>query len=331
MADDCANLPGMIGRHPLMRDVYRLVRRVANSDLPVVVVGETGTGKELVARAVHELGPSPDGPFVDLNCAGVPEALAEGELFGWERGAFTGAVYQKAGLLETADGGTLFLDEACSLPWVIQAKLLRAIEHYGFRRLGGRDRRTTRFRLTIALSTSVDALVADGVLRDDFAYRVAGITVALPPLRDRKQDVAPLAEHFLHECQNGGFAKRLEPDALRLLESYSWPGNVRELRTTMARVALLSEDSEVGARLVHSVLPPSVVIDDEAGGVRATLEACGWDVSRAARRLRIARSTLYDRMRKLDIRRPDAPSGPAVRPDRRECPIGQNPTHSLAN
>ena len=137
MTGDDTNLPGMVGRHPLMREVYRLVRKVAPTELPVVVMGETGSGKELVARAIHELSGHRDGPFIDVNCAAIPETLAEAELFGWERGAFTGAVHQTVGLLELAGGGTLFLDELCSLPCGVQAKLLRAVEGLAFRRVGG--------------------------------------------------------------------------------------------------------------------------------------------------------------------------------------------------
>src|SRR5574341_1187822 len=230
----------MVGRHASMLAVYRQVRCAAQSELPALIVGETGTGKELVARALHELGPTPYGRFVDVNCAALPEGLAEAELFGAERGAFTGAVRRVIGFLEAANGGTLFLDEACSLSPGIQAKLLRAIEHKMFYPIGGRTPRRSRFRLIAAVGAPVAELIAGGSLRSDFAYRLAGFTITLPPLRARRSDIPLLAEHFLQGAGHDGHPPaQLASDALALLRRQSWPGNVRELKMLMERLAAI--------------------------------------------------------------------------------------------
>lgn len=242
-----APLPGMIGECPAMWAVYRLIRRVAPTDLPVLIEGETGTGKELVARALHELGPRAAGPLVDLNCAAITEGLAEAELFGWERGAFSGAHQQVCGLLELADGGTLFLDEVCSLPTAVQAKALRAVERHEFRRVGGRTIIPSDFRLVAAVSRPVEDLLATGALRPDFAFRLAGITVTLPPLRARDGDIRLLAEHFLEAAGRAvGRPMRWHDDALAALEGHAWPGNVRELEMLVRRLHLLAEHDVIG-------------------------------------------------------------------------------------
>ncbi len=314
MSAAAQNLPGMIGRHPSMLEVYRLVRRAASSELPVLIVGETGTGKELVARALHDLGEFRDGPFVDLNCAAVPESLAEAELFGWERGAFTGAVRQTQGLLQTAHGGTLFLDEACSLSQGLQTKLLRVIELQDFRRVGGRKRLHSRFRLVTAVTTPLEELVARGALRDDFAYRIAGITVTLPPLRTRGRDVRCLAQYFLQAAaRDGRSPKRLEPDALELLARHRWPGNVRELQTLMERLELFAEGPTVSAAAVLAHLPVNSANRHERATLTMALEAHGWDVRQTARALGIARSTLYRWLKQHGLERPVPTSSPVSR------------------
>jgi DNA-binding NtrC family response regulator len=297
-------LPGMIGRHPRMKEMYSLVRRAAQSNLPVLIVGETGTGKELVARALHQLGPFADGPLVDVNCAAIPETLAEAELFGWEKGAFTGAHQRAIGLLEAADQGTLFLDEACSLPLGIQAKLLRAIELQGFRRVGGRHTRSVEFRLAAAVSESVESLLCAQRFRADFAYRLAGITIELPPLRDRGADIRLLADSFLQDASgNGRPPKRLGESGLAALKDHSWPGNVRELKALMETLDLLVDGQVIEMQHVRPHLNHGSR-QLNSSHIERALADCGWDVTRTARALGVGRTKLYRLMKEHGLRRP---------------------------
>jgi DNA-binding NtrC family response regulator len=295
-----AELPGMIGRDAAMRRVFRLVRRLAPSDLPTLVTGETGTGKELVARALHQLSRRAHGPFVDLNCAALPEALAEGELFGWERGAFTGAHQAKAGLLEIADGGTAFLDEVSSLPTVVQGKLLRAVERHEFRRVGGRQLIHSDFRLVTATSEQLGALRASRAFRDDFLFRVAGAVITLPPLRERGDDIRLLAEHFLRAASHAmGRPLRWHEGALAMCASHAWPGNVRELLMLVQRVAVLAEHDVVGVEdlVAGGFVREGGPADPQA--IARVIEACGGNISHAARALGIPRSTLRLRLTRV--------------------------------
>ncbi len=239
------------------------------------------------------------------NCAALPETLAEAELFGWERGAFTGAHRGSEGLLETADGGTLFLDEVCSLAVGIQAKLLRAIEFKDFRRVGAPTQRSSDFRLVAAVSEPVEALVRQSRLRADFAYRICGVVVNLPPLRDRGADVKLLAEHFLSEAGANGSSKSLDSTALRSLVTHDWPGNVRELKTLMERLDLLVDrelvtEADLRPYLGSPVSPPN------PAELSDILHSEGWDVTRTARVLGIGRTTLYDLMHRHGLKRPES-------------------------
>lgn len=295
---DATPLPGMIGRHPAMLEVYRLTRLAARGDLPVLIVGETGTGKELVARALHQLSAAAGGPFMDINCAALPESLAEAELFGSEQGAFTGATRATAGFLEAADRGTLFLDEACSLSLSIQAKLLRAIELGEFRRVGGRARRCSRFRLVTAIARPVDELVSSGTWRSDFTHRVSAFTIAIPPLRDRKRDIAELAAQFLAVRRNGHAPKNLAPNAMELLTRHDWPGNVRQLRMLMEKLQMAVEEPTVGAQaLVDSLPAASRERSHDALRLFRVLVDSGWHTRKAAQTLGISRATLYRRIK----------------------------------
>jgi DNA-binding NtrC family response regulator len=307
-----APLPGMVGRHPAMRILYALVRRAAPIDLPVMVVGETGVGKELVARALHTLGRGADRPFVAINCAAVPDHLAEAELFGWDRGVFTGAVRATPGLVETADGGSLFLDEADSLPLSLQAKLLRVIELKEARRIGERRDRHSDFRLIAAVKQPVERLTERGAFRPDFAERVGVITVPIPPLRERGDDLCLLAEHFLTGAARRGHPpKRLTSAALAALATCLWPGNVRQLKTVIERLAVLCDSTEVTARDVLAHVPAggrgfndssaAGELDDERGAMLALLEDVGWDTQAAARRLGWHRATVYRRLHRMRI------------------------------
>jgi transcriptional regulator with PAS, ATPase and Fis domain len=304
---DDENLQGMIGRHPRMLDVYRLVRRYAPRKLSIAIVGETGTGKELVARAIHDLSDARRGRFVDINCAALPESLAEGELFGWERGAFTGAVGSAIGLIETAHLGTLFLDEACSLSLGLQAKLLRVIEQQEFRRLGGRDVRRSSFRVIAAMSEPLDHLVRTGRLRPDFVYRVSAVTVPIPPLRARREDLAELAQHFLSAANENGHPNKTIGEGIpELLQRHRWPGNVRELKALMERVEV-----EIDGDIVSPAdLALQLHLITEQQDLPHALTVNNWDVTQTARYLGIARSTVYEQMKKLNLQRPFGPSRP---------------------
>jgi DNA-binding NtrC family response regulator len=230
----------MLGRSVAMQDLYKMIGRVAPSDMTVLIAGESGTGKELVARAIHQHSLRADGPWVALNCAAIPESLLESELFGHEKGAFTGAAERKLGSFEEASGGTLFLDEVGELPLAVQAKLLRALQEKEIRRLGGRESRPIDVRIIAATNRDLEGAVARGELREDLYYRLNVIHVHLPPLRARQDDIPLLAQHFLSRYSRelerpvGGFA----PDTLGSLCAHSWPGNVRELENTIKQALM---------------------------------------------------------------------------------------------
>ena len=239
-------LPGMIGRSPAMRQVYRLARLVASRSTTVLIAGATGSGKELVARALHRLSPRSGKPLIAVNCAAIPETLLESELFGHARGAFTGAVQAQAGRIAAAHGGTLFLDEVGELPLGMQAKLLRFLEEKEVQRLGAGE--TTRVDVRVVAASNVDLAgrAARGEFREDLFYRLSAFPLLLPPLAERREDIVPLAEHFL-ECMAaalGGSAPRLSPEAARLLEAHAWKGNVRELQHVMERASILLEGGD---------------------------------------------------------------------------------------
>ena len=237
---------GLVGDSEPMRRVLELVRKVAATDATVLVLGESGTGKELVARALHAGSPRAAGPFVTISCAAIPEALLESELFGHERGAFTGAVRRKLGRFELADGGTLFLDEVGELPPAMQVKLLRVLQERRFERVGGEETVVADVRLVSATNRDLGAMVKAGAFREDLYYRLAVVPLTLPPLRDRPGDVRALCDHFLVKLapRAGRRVLTLSPGALALLERHRWPGNVRELENALAQ-ALVFADGEV--------------------------------------------------------------------------------------
>ena len=236
-------ISGIITQSSEMRDVLELIDRVAPADIPVLIQGETGTGKELVARAIHSRGSRGTHPFVAINCSAVSENLLESELFGHERGAFTGAVERKPGLLEVADHGVLFLDEVGDIAATVQVKLLRALETGEFLRVGGTRLVRTDVRVVSATHKDLRRAVRDGQYREDLYHRLNGVTIALPPLRNRKGDISVLATHFLE--QFSAAKKRFTPRCIEVLESYSWPGNVRELRMVVQRAAILAKGDAV--------------------------------------------------------------------------------------
>src|SRR5437764_603461 len=239
-----------------MRRVMAQIDRVAASEARICILGETGTGKELVARALHERSPRKDGPFVALNCAAVPGELIESELFGHEKGSFTGAASRHIGKFEQASHGTLFLDEIGDMPVVMQAKLLRVLEERQVERVGGDRTVPVDVRVVVATHRNLDELVKKGTFRQDLYHRIFVFPLVLPPLRERTGDIPPLVAHFAAQvCQLNGWKPRLfQPDAIAALEKYSWPGNVRELRNMVERLLLLADQS-VDADLVRLALP----------------------------------------------------------------------------
>lgn len=311
----------MIGVSPGMCEVFESIRRLAGSDVDVLISGETGTGKELVARSLHRQSKSRSGRFVPVDCGAIPESLMESELFGHERGAFTGANQKSIGLMEFANRGTFFLDEVNALPMSMQSKLLRSLEERRFRRIGATTETDVDIRVIAAANEDLATLVEDGRFRKDLYYRLYVGIVEIPPLRDRGGDIPLLVEHFLEHHQ-GASDRRvtgISPDALDVLQAYSWPGNVRQLRNVVRRALVMASDPV----LVPEDLPQEIVsaVDDRAmKGIGAffdlraasqdsfereylvkMLRKCDGDVSEASSRAKVPRGTLYRLMKKHDL------------------------------
>ena len=310
-------LPGLIAQSPAMHAVLDLVARVAPTDATVLIEGESGTGKEVIAKAVHHASKRAARPFVAVNCGAVPETLLESELFGYARGAFTGAAASKLGLFEEADGGTLFLDEIAETPAALQVKLLRALQSGEVRRLGATQAATIDVRVIAATNGDLATRISQGTFREDLFYRLNVIHVMLPPLRDRREDIPALAEHFLGRAADKlGRALRLSPDALERLLRYPWPGNVRELENAMERAAILTRTGSVepddlpphvsaGLQLGPSPALPRQISLAEAERVHIlqTLERFGGNHSGAAEALGIGRTTLWRKLKEYGIER----------------------------
>jgi len=263
---DVDGLP-LVGRSQAMQGVYRMITRVLHNDLTVLVLGESGTGKELVAEAIHQLGARRAGPFVAVNTAAIPGELIESELFGHEKGAFTGAVARNIGKFEQANGGTLFLDEIGDMPLEAQTRLLRALQSGRIRRVGGQEEIAINVRIVAATHRDLRPLIADGRFREDLYYRLNVVPIQMPPLRERTDDIGPLSRHFLALAQKEGLPRHiLEKDAVALLERQSWRGNVRELRNFMYRMALLAREEAIDAGIVAGFL------DDMPDTLRAPRE-----------------------------------------------------------
>jgi DNA-binding NtrC family response regulator len=256
MGANPAKLGRIIGECAPMREVFNLINRVAEHDVTVLITGESGTGKELVARAIHDGSARSEGPFITVNCAAIPDALLESELFGHERGAFTGAVAARPGRFEAANGGTIFLDEIGELPLALQAKLLRVLQQHEIERIGANTPRQVDVRVLTATNRDLEAMVARREFREDLFFRINVVPVALPPLRNRQEDLPRLVQFFIGEF-NARFGKRVEgltPDAMGLLEQYAWPGNVRELENTIQRAMVMTSQ----AWITPEVLPPAL-------------------------------------------------------------------------
>ena len=328
----------LLGQSPALaavrEQVKGLLQRVASGRLPAILIeGETGTGKGLLARMLHRGGPRAGRPFVDVNCAAIPESLLESELFGHEKGAFTDARQAKAGLFQAAHGGTLFLDEVGLLPVALQGKLLKAVEERTVRRLGGTRSEPIDVWMIAATSEDLRAALRGGRMREDLYHRLAVVSLRLPPLRERGEDVVVLAEHFLARAcaEYGRPAKTLAPDARAALLHQAWPGNVRELSNVMERVALLTD----GARVTAAMLglsettaaataapeePPSLkdaVSRLERGRLVEALEKAEGNLSRAAELLGIPRNTLRYRLQRHELR----PEGAKKSPSRERAPV----------
>jgi DNA-binding NtrC family response regulator len=277
---------GLIGGSDEMRRVYEAIRRVAPGTSTVMLRGESGTGKELVARAIVSLSPRRDAPFISVNCAALPENLMESELFGHEKGAFTGAHASRPGQIELADGGTLFLDEIGSLGLSLQSKLLRVLQDHRVQRLGGKQAKNIDFRLICATNENVEEMVAAGRFREDLYYRIHVIPIQIPALRDRKDDVPLLIEHYLNVfCTANEFPmKRVEPDAMDVLVSNPWPGNVRELENLVQRLVLMTEDETIGI----ADLPQPILQQSAAGQEKLLIPDEGVDFDEEIQQIEIA-------------------------------------------
>ena len=249
----------MIGRSPAMQGVYRMITRVLRNDLTVLVLGESGTGKELVAEAIHQLGNRKTGPFVAVNTAAIPGELIESELFGHEKGAFTGAINQAIGKFEQANGGTLFLDEIGDMPPDAQTRLLRALQSGRIRRVGGRQEITVDVRIVAATNRDLTPMIREGRFREDLYYRLNVVPIQLPPLRDRIEDIEPLSRHFLGLAASEGLPSRtLDASAIDALKAHPWRGNVRELRNSIFRLALMAREDSIDATSVREVIGQSI-------------------------------------------------------------------------
>ncbi len=273
--DEATQAMPFIGRSPAMQGVYRMITRVLRNDLTVLVTGESGTGKELVAEAIHQLGHRRTGPFIAVNTAAIPRDLIESELFGHERGAFTGAIAQAIGKFEQANGGTLFLDEIGDMPPEAQTRLLRALQSGRIRRVGGRQEIAIDVRIVAATNRDLQAMIAEGSFREDLFYRLNVVPLHLPPLRERREDIAALARHFLVQAEEEGLPRRTASDsAIAALGERDWRGNVRELRNAMFRVALVSRESVIDADTIEDSLGPIERRDsaDAPGGFGLALQ-----------------------------------------------------------
>jgi len=316
------DLDEIVGEHPVMEKLHGLIAQVARTSTTVLITGESGTGKELVARAIHRHGPRREGPFVAVNPAAIVESLIESELFGHERGAFTGAHQRKLGKFELAQGGTLFLDEIGTLRAEVQAKLLRVLQEREIERVGGTRSIKIDVRIIAATNTHLKDAVSRGTFREDLYYRLNVVPIVVPPLRERAQDVPLLAEHFLRR-DTRDFNKRIEglsPEAVAALQAYRWPGNVRELKNVIERCVVLAD----GPVIQLNDLPLDVLLPQQATRVRAAealplneatdqferqivlrvLERVGWNLTEAGRILAIHRNSLRVKLARWGVRAP---------------------------
>ena len=303
-----------VAADPASRQVLEIAAKLAGPSTTLLITGESGTGKDQLARWIHEAGPRRDSPFLKIDCASLPSELVESELFGHERGAFTGAVAQKPGRLELAGEGTIVLDEVAALAPAMQAKLLRVLEERRFERLGGTATLKMEARLMALTNADLARAVAAGRFREDLFFRLNVLAVEIPPLRKRRGDIAPLAKHFVERLGpvHGRADASLDPAAVRLLEAYAWPGNVRELKNGVERALIFAEGSvlrpddfpaiALAAGSLAGLAGPLRSLEEvEKEAIRATLDATHYKIAKAAEILGISRKTLLDKRKKYGL------------------------------
>jgi DNA-binding NtrC family response regulator len=311
----------ILGGSERMREMLALIERVAPTDARVLISGENGSGKELVAKAIHRLSKRSAKPLVEVNCAAIPNELIESELFGHEKGAFTGAATQRLGKFEYADGGTIFLDEIGDMSLNAQAKVLRALEEGKIERLGGNKQITVDVRVIAATNKNLKELIAKGLFREDLYHRLNVIPVRVPPLRERQEDIPLLADAFARDiCQRNGMARKsFTPEALKKLQSMEWSGNVRELRNAVERLVIMTPGKAIGPEQIEVNVGKGKTVNEgtvaftgtfqdfkdraEAAFIRKKLEENDWNISRTAEILDIQRSHLYNKMKKFGLER----------------------------
>ncbi len=304
----------IIGQSPAMEAVFDLIPEVAQSDASILLVGETGTGKELVAKAIHAKSRRSHLPFIAINCGAIPDSLLESELFGHQKGAYTGATHARKGFLDVVSGGTLFLDEIGEISPKMQVDLLRVLEDKQITSIGSREPVEVDFRLISATRKNLEEEVGEGTFREDFYYRINVIMIDIPPLRKRKEDIPLLTEHFLEKYshETTKYVDHVTRDAMELLIRYDWPGNVRELENAIERAVVLSKSRtlriEDFAFLRSSAAPISrlpSLREVENNHIQHVLEDCNWNVTRAAKILEINRVTLHKMIKRYNLKRPD--------------------------
>lgn len=309
------SIDGIIGESQVIVDVLRLIRTVALHDVTVLILGETGTGKSLVAKAIHNLSHRTEAPFVVVNTPAIPESLFESELFGHERGAFTGAYTSRKGLIELAEGGTLFFDEIAEVPLPVQAKLLRFLEEKKFRRIGGKEERAANTRVLVATNRNLEEEIKRMRFREDLYYRISGFTIKIPPLRERINDVEPLTRYFIkkYNLLHKKNIKGINEDALKVLFNYHWPGNVRELESVIEKAILITEGEfirkedillpEKSNNKCFFELPPEGIIWDEfeKNMLLQAMKKSGNNITKAARLLGFTFRTMQYRLKKFGL------------------------------
>ncbi len=306
----------MLGTSGPMQSVFNSIRKVATTDAPVLILGESGTGKEMTARAIHQRSARKDGPFVAINCSAIPETLIESELFGHEKGAFTGAHVQRKGRIECSNGGTLFLDELGEIPLMLQVKLLRFLQEQCIERVGGRQEIHVNTRVVAATNADLKKALAEGTFREDLFYRIAVVQVCLPPLREREDDIVLLAQSFMQQyaSEAGKVGLAFSPEATRALRRHGWPGNVRELQNRIRRAVIMSASKRLSPIDLELAEPTATAAGSSLKEAREHLERemvtralrnHAGKVAPAAAELGISRPTLYELMEKLGIGKVD--------------------------
>jgi formate hydrogenlyase transcriptional activator len=340
--DDLQEANGIVGSSPALQQALQLASIVAPTDSTVLLYGETGTGKELFASLIHDLSRRAGGPFIRLNCAAIPEGLLESELFGHEKGAFTGAIAQRVGRFEAANHGTLLLDEIGDIPLNLQSKLLRVLQEQEFERLGSTHTTRVNVRVIAATNRDLSELVEQQMFRMDLFYRINVFPITLPPLRERREDIARLARHFVHDAAARMHRpiRTIPPELIQAITNYSWPGNVRELQNFIERAVIISENEVLRLppfepkRNLSSSDRGSTLTDVERDHILQVLDKTGWvlgGLAGAAHHLGLKRTTLISKMKRLGIRNARTPraiqADPASQPaspDRPEIPLASS-------